>query len=186
MKTRTLVLIGMIVAAAASRLLPHWPNFTPITAMALFGAAYFQSRWTAFAVPLLALFISDAALAVLIHSHSLSGWLAGGTGFYSDMWVIYGTMVLITALGLLLRRKKTVLTVGVTTLSASVLFFVITNFACWPSMYEHTPAGLLACYTAALPFFQWTLLGDLCYVTILFGGFALAEKFYPTLQPAMA
>jgi uncharacterized protein DUF6580 len=74
------------------------------------------------------------------------------------------------------------------TLAASVVFFVITNFAVWAEaeMYPMTPGGLLSCYTAAIPFFHWTLLGDAFYATVLFGGFALAERRFPVLQPATA
>jgi len=49
-------------------------------------------------------------------------------------------------------------------------------------MYPKTTAGLLACYVAAIPFFQNTLLGDALYTAALFGGFALAEKRFPILR----
>jgi hypothetical protein len=64
MKLRTLLLIGMVFLAALARLLPHPPNFTPVAAMALFGAAHFRSRWLTFLVPLTAMFLSDLALEV--------------------------------------------------------------------------------------------------------------------------
>ena len=59
---RLLVLLGAIVAAAALRLVPHPPNFTPIDAMALFSAAYLGRRVLAFAAPLGALLLSDLVL----------------------------------------------------------------------------------------------------------------------------
>lgn len=188
MNARTLVVVGMIVVAALSRLVPHPPNFTPIGALALFGAAHFRSRWTAFLVPLAAMLLSDLGLEVITRFGLSSGWLSGGAGFHRGMPVVYGAIALIAAVGLLLSKKKTVLTVAAATLAASVFFFVITNFAVWAegSMYPLTWDGLILCYTAAIPFFHWTLLGDACYSTILFGGFALAEKRFSTLQPAMA
>lgn len=188
MKTRTIVLVGMVLVAALSRLLPHPPNFAPIGAVALFGAAQFRNRWAAFLVPLVAMFISDAALEFATNLGLFSGWMAHGQGFHQGMWVVYGTIALIAALGLLLRKKKSPLRVGTTVLASSCLFFVITNFAVWAgdTLYPHTTAGLLLCYTAAIPFFQWTLMGDAFYATILFGGFALAEKRYPALQGATA
>ena len=99
------------------------------------------------------------------------------------MGVIYGTMVLIAALGLVLRRKKTVPMVAGTVLAASIVFFLVTNFAVWMmgSLYPMTFQGLVTCYVAAIPFFHWTLLGDAFFATVLFGGFALAEsaiRFY--------
>lgn len=186
MNTRTFVLVGMVLLAALARLVPHPPNFTPIGALALFGAAHFRSTRAAFLVPLTAMFVSDLGLQVTTTLGLHTGWLAGGTGFHKGMIVVYGTIVLIAALGLLLRQKKTVLTVAAATLASSILFFVITNFAVWAEggLYPLTPEGLLLCYTAAIPFFHWTLLGDAFFATVLFGGFALAERRFPALQPA--
>src|SRR5438105_4670377 len=64
MKTRTSVVVGMILIAALARLIPHWPNFTPVAALALFGAAHLRSRWASLLVPMTALLLSDAALEV--------------------------------------------------------------------------------------------------------------------------
>jgi len=184
MNPRIAVLVGVEQLAALARLIPHPPNFTPIAAVALFGAATFRNKWAAFLVPLLALLVSDVALEITTGLGVYSGWMAHSRGFHSSMWVVYGAMALIASLGLLLRRKKTALTVAGTVLAGSVLFFVVTNFAVWAegSMYPKTAAGLLACYVAAIPFFHWTLLGDAIFATALFGGFALAEKRFPVLQ----
>lgn len=137
-------------------------------------------------VPLAAMLLSDVGLEVITRLGLSSGWLSGGAGFRRGMPVVYGTIALIAAVGLLLRKKKTVLTVAAGTLAASVLFFVIGNFAVWAEglMYPLTWDGRLLCYTAAIPFFHWTLLGDARYATILFCGVALAEKRFLTLQPA--
>ena len=59
---RLIVLLSAIVAAAALRLVPHPPNFTPIGAMALFSGAYLGRRWLAFAAPLGAMLLSDLVL----------------------------------------------------------------------------------------------------------------------------
>jgi hypothetical protein len=187
-KTRTAVLLGMILVVALTRLVPHPPNFTPVGAVALFGAAHLRRTWAAFVVPLAAMLLSDAGLQVITSLGLASGWMAHGTGFHRGMWVVYGTIALITALGLLLRKKKTVLTVAGSVIACSALFFLITNFAVWAggTLYPRTLAGLLLCYTAALPFLHWTFLGDAFYATVLFGGFALAERRYRALKPAAA
>jgi len=69
-------------------------------------------------------------------------------------------------------------------LAGSVLFFLITNFGVWwfQSLYPHTLDGLIACYVAAIPFFRNTLLGDLLYTAVLFGGFALLEMRFSALR----
>jgi hypothetical protein len=157
----------MILAAAASRLIPHPPNVASITAVALFGGAYISDKRLAFLVPMAALFISDLVL-----------------GLYGHMEVVYGSFALVVCIGLLLRRRRTPLAIGGAALASSVLFFVITNFGVWAfgSLYPKTMAGLLACYVAAIPFFQNSLFGDAVYTVALFGGFALAAKWWPALR----
>jgi len=168
---RTLVLLIFILAAAVARLVPHPPNFAPIGAMALFGGACFANKRAAFAVPLIAMFLSDVVL-----------------GFHRLMPVVYGSFVLIVGLGFLLRRRRTLLPIAGAALASSVLFFIFTNFGVWAlgSWYPKTWEGLTACYIAALPFFRNTLLGDAVYAAALFGGLALAEKQIPALrEPAV-
>ena len=164
---RIAVLSGMILCAAASRLIPHPPNFSPITAMALFGGAYFSKRSLAFIVPLVALFLSDLVL-----------------GFYQGMAFVYGSFALIVCIGLWLRSRRRLLPVTGAALASSLLFFIITNFGDWVAglMYPRTLTGLGACYTAAIPFFQNTVASDLFFAALLFGGFALVEKKFPALR----
>ena len=170
-KTRFLVVGGMILAAAASRLIPHPPNFAPITAMALLGGACFtQKRW-GFVIPLAALLLSDILL-----------------GSYPDMPFVYGSVAVIVCLGFWLRTRRTAVPIACATLAGSILFFVITNFGVWAvqTLYSKNMEGLVACYVAAIPFFQNTLLGDLAYSTVLFGSLGLAEKWLPAVREAQA
>ena len=171
---RSNTLIVMIFCAAAARLIPHPPNFTPLGAIALFGGAYFTSKRAAFAIPLAAMFLSNAALGLMKYGYKVVPLLP---------WV-YASFVLIVCLGLLLRGRKSPAKVATAALTSSVLFFAITNFGVWlgSARYPQTPGGLLACYVAALPFFQNTLLGDAVYTTVLFGGFALAQKYCSSLR----
>ena len=167
LKPRLLVLISMILVAAASRLIPHPPNVTSLTALALFGGAYFSDRRLAFLVPLTALFLSDLVL-----------------GFYHHMEVVYLSFALIVVIGLWLQKRRTALSIAGAALASSVLFFVLTNFGVWAfdALYPKTLEGLVACYVAAIPFFQNTLLGDLFYTAVLFGGFALLKRQVPALR----
>ena len=177
-----LVLAGLIVVAALTRLLPHPPNVSPVEAIALFGGAYFASRQWAAIVPLLAMLISDLALGVL-HGADYATYL-GGVSF----WSVYACVSLSVLLGFGLRGK-----VGGTrllgySLAGSVLFFVATNFGAWLAspFYPQTAAGLGAAYVAGIPFFQWTVLGTLAYAAILFGGFALLRRRVPALRAQTA
>jgi hypothetical protein len=168
---RFVVLILMILAAVASRLIPHPPNMASVTAVALFGGAYLSDKRLAFLVPLMALFLSDLVL-----------------GLYSHMEIVYGSFALIVCIGLLLRQRRTPLRIAGAALLSSILFFVITNFGVWAfdSFYPKTLAGLVTCYAAAVPFFRNTLAGDALYTSVLFGGFALAERWVPALRERAA
>ncbi len=168
MNVRILTLLTAILAAAALRLAPHPPNFTPIGAMALFSGAYLGRRGVvALAAPLGALFLSDLVL-----------------GFYSGMATVYFSVALIVVIGWLALRRISPIRVGAAAISSSVLFFLLTNFGVWLSsgFYPRTMDGLAACYVAAIPFFQNTVAGDLFYAAILFGGFALLERKIPALR----
>jgi hypothetical protein len=167
LKPRLMLIVTMIAAAAASRLLPHPPNMTSIAAMALFGGATLSDKRLAFLVPLAALFASDLLL-----------------GFHNQMIAVYGSFALIVCLGLWLQERKTAVTVAGAAIASSLLFFVVVDFGVWLAgdIYPRTLAGLVACYTAALPFLRNQMAGDLLYTGILFGGFALLEQQFPVLQ----
>jgi hypothetical protein len=171
---RTTVVVGAVLLAALSRLIPHPPNFAPITAMALFGAATLTNRALAILMPLLSLLISDLCIEALHPS-----W-----GIYPGMWVTYAAFLIITLMGYLLRRRRTAPAIIAATLAGSVFFFVFTNFWVWvgSGRFPHTAEGLFACYVVAIPFFNNTLLGDAVYSTVLFGGFALAQRWLPALR----
>jgi len=148
------------------RLIPHWPNFTPIAAMALFGGAYFERKYLAFIIPLAALFISDLLLG--LHGYLIS---------------VYLSFIIIAGIGLLLRNRIKIGSVLLATLVSSLLFFVVTNFAVWigSPFYPQNLTGLIECYAAGLPFLNNGVLGDLFYNTIFFGSFYLAQLRFPVL-----
>jgi hypothetical protein len=169
--SRVVALLSAILLAAALRLVPHPPNFTPIGAMALFSGAYLGRRAIAFAAPLGALLLSDLVL-----------------GFYHGQATVYFSVALIAMLGMLALSRVSVLRIGTAAVASSVLFFVITNFGVWlfTDFYPRTLAGFEACYVAAIPFFQNTVAGDLFYATLLFGGFRVAELLAPKLRHGRA
>lgn len=177
-KSRLLAIGGLILVASISRILPHPPNFAPITAMALFGGAYFTDKRLAFFVPLMAMLLSDSII-----------------GFHSTQLVVYACFALITLIGFRLQNNKTAGKIALSSIAGSTLFFIITNFAVWAfgSFYPHTLAGLLTCYAAGIPFYESsvlgspalnTFLGDIIYTGVFFGAFALAEKKIPALARA--
>jgi hypothetical protein len=173
------IIIGFIVFAALARLLPHAYNFTPIGAIALFGAAYFTSKKWAFLVPISALFISDLILNNFIYSAYHDGFALFTSGFL----YIYGGFALIVVLGLFLFDKVTMPRVLGGAIGGSVIFFIVSNFGVWISspMYPLTWEGIVMCYTAAIPFFHNTLGGTVIYSAVLFGGYEYIKYKSPSL-----
>lgn len=152
----------LVLLIVAVRFLPHFPNATPVIAVALFAGVYLKRRWSII-LPLAAMFLGDLFI-----------------GFYSwpIMLSVYGSFVLAGLLGWWLAKHKGVLNTVSAALIGSTLFFLITNWAVWQfgSLYPHNSTGLISCYAAALPFWRNMIIGDLFYVGVLFGGYELVLK----------
>ena len=167
MKIR-LALVLMVIAAL-TRLLPHPPNFTPLGAIGLFGAAYLERRWLALAVPFATLFLTDLFINNVLYSafYPSFTWITS--------WWTYAAFATIIAAGwIFLRGKVAPLRIAGASLTASTLFFLITNTGTWveSGLYPPTFSGLLTCYAAGIPFFGNTVMGDLFFSMALFGGYA--------------
>ncbi|OQW50749.1 MAG: hypothetical protein A4S09_11380 [Proteobacteria bacterium SG_bin7] len=149
----SLLLVGIILVAGLTRLVPHPANFTPITAMALASGAYFGRKSLGVLAPVAALFISDLII-----------------GVYPGMFLNYLTMILIALIGSEYCRNLRVKEIVGSTVLGSVLFFSISNFGVWyfSNLYEKDFSGLISCYINAIPFFGNTLAGDLTYSTVIF------------------
>jgi hypothetical protein len=180
------LILTMIVLAALTRLglnlLPAPPhNFSPIAAMGLFGAAYFNRRWMALAVPFAALFLSDLFINNVIYKAYFPEFT-----LITSVWV-YGAFAAVMAAGwLMLRSKVSTYRVVATSLTASMVFFLVSNFGVFiqSGMYPKNGAGLLACYTAGLPFLGNTLLGDLFFTVAMFGTYEWVTRRVPAFQRA--
>jgi uncharacterized protein DUF6580 len=164
---RTLLALAIIALAAALRIAAHPWNFTPVGAMALFSGAIIRDRRLAFFFPILALLVGDMFI-----------------GFHRLMPVVYASFLVSVAIGFWLRDRRSLGRITAATLFGAMQFFLVTNFAVWAFglSYPRNRAGLLACYVAGIPFFWNTLAGDAVYATLLFGGFALAERLFPALR----
>lgn len=158
-KQNNFLALFFIFAGAILRLLPHPPNFAPISAMALFGGTYLNKKY-ALLIPLAAMFLSDIFM-----------------GFYSLklMLSVYGSFALVGLIGLWLKKHKNFQNIIGASLLSSILFYLITNFGVWifTPWYEKTWEGLIKCYFLALPFFRNTVFGDLFYVGAFFGAYEL-------------
>jgi hypothetical protein len=145
--------IVLIVLGALIRVTQHW-NFAPVGALSLFAGARLRG-WRAYALPLALMIVTDPLLG----------------GYSAATPLVYLSFLLNVWIGSRLRQTENPLAIGGAALAGSVQFFLITNFA-WlaaSSMYPHTLAGVLACYTAGVPFFWRTLASDLVYAGVFFG-----------------
>ena len=106
-------------------------------------------------------------------------------GFHGMMFWVYGSLILISMIGILLKNRTTLKNCAVATLGGSLLFFLVTNFGVWiiSGFYEKSIAGLFTCYTMALPFFYNTLTGSVVYSAILFGGYEGLKNYLPDSVP---
>lgn len=171
------IVLSIILFAALIRLLPHWPNFTPIAAMALFAGTYFDRKSYAFALPVAAMFISDLVI-----------------GLHASMPAVYLSFMITVFIGMSIRNKVSVGSVMLASVSSSVIFFLITNFASWLAspFYPQNILGLAECYIAGLAFFRDTtyglsfflndLLGTVFFSAVFYGAFFLVQMRFPALD----
>ena len=159
-----LIIPSIIIFAALTRLMPHPPNFTPIIAMGLFGGAYLKDKRWALMLPVVAMLLADLYL-----------------GFHGTMIWVYGSLIIITAMGFLLNSGVTLKNGAIATLGGSLLFFLVTNFGVWASgsFYPKTVEGLISCYAAGIPFFGNTLAGSVFYSGLMFFGYEQIRKYLP-------
>ena len=148
------VLISFIIVAVLVRLFPHPPNVAPITAVALFAGTHFSRKHWAILMPILAMLVTDVFL-----------------GFSMISPIVYLAFVGVTTLGFVVEKMH----VGSVLLS-SLLFFVVTNLGVWFLYYPLTPEGFITCFTLAIPFLGYSVVGDLFFSSALLFGYRYAAK----------
>jgi hypothetical protein len=161
--------LSLIALGATTRLIPHPPNFTPVGALGLYSGARLRS-WQAYLIPVVVLAATDPILGIIF----------GLRAFTLLTPFVYLSFLVNVWIGRHLRGTTRTWCIGGAALVGSVQFFLITNFAVWATgqWYPHTMAGLGTCYLLAIPFFGWTLAGDLVYSGVLFGLYALLSRRY--------
>lgn len=156
--------IVLVLIGAASRLIHLPPNIAAVTGVTIFAGFAIRNIWLALAVPIAAMAIADFLL-----------------GFYAGVAFTYVGMAagVLIARGLL--KPLTPIRLIATTLLASCVFFLLSNFGTWAEgWYGYTWQGLFACYVAGLPFWQNSLVGDILSTALVFGVYLLAKRANPT------
>lgn len=160
--------IVLVLVAISTRILPHPQNFTAIGATALFGSAYFtQKKWAMF-IPFIALFISDLFLNY--------GRYDVGFGWWSlATYLSFGVSFVV---GMLILKKVNVKNIILGSLSASLLFFFISNTISWQfdPFYSKDFSGLMTSLIAGIPFFQNEFAANLLYSALMFGAYSFSVK----------
>ena len=159
-----IVIIALVAVLRIGHILPN--NFAPVLALCLMGSAYFTRKWMAFLFPAAILLISDL-------------FIEGGRPI--EMIGVYFSYFLVILLGFNLQNKVKPLRVLTITLSSSLLFFIITNFACWygSAFYTQDLNGLILNYTGALPFYRNSLASDLFFSGVFFTAFEMIRIKFP-------
>jgi hypothetical protein len=196
----------IILLAIISRFVPHMPNFAPITALAIFAAAYLPWKKAA-GITFAARLISDIFLGFVSWPMMLAIYASHGVGILLGLWIKHNSSVIPesrgfasdirnpelnnSAIALDAKPGSRILFGGThnsgmtktswfriftSSLVASAIFFLVTNFAFLYSNYPHNLNGIIQAYINGLPFLRGTLMGDMFYSIALFGGYALAVK----------
>ena len=155
---KELILVLFIFVAALFRLLPHPPNFAPVTALALFSGVYINNKTLSIGVPLIAMILSDLYL-----------------GFYSISLWVYISFIAVSIFGIFYKKIK-----FKSIFISSLIFFIISNFGVWVLGYPKTFDGFLLCYSLAIPFFGYSLIGDLFYSLVLKHSFNFTKEKWLT------
>ena len=151
--------IGIFIALAASRFIPHPPNFTSLLALSFYVPALLGIRY----------------LPALLLSFVITDFFIG---FHSTLIFTWGSIITI---GLLSKYfAKNILSRISGSLIGACIFFLITNFGVWSNgVYGYTFSGFLACYTLAIPFFAYSLISTFIFSAIIESLYKLKLKIFP-------
>tara|TARA_B110000967_G_C18500262_1_gene371161 strand:- start:76 stop:591 length:516 start_codon:yes stop_codon:yes gene_type:complete len=139
--------IGIFIALAGSRLIPHPPNFTSLIALSFYIPAVLGTRY----------------LPALVLSFIITDMIIG---FHDVTFFTWGSIIVI-GLGSNFFKGSTLYRVFGSLLGAC-LFFIITNFGVWSlGSYNYTTEGLILCYTLAIPFFTYSLISTFIFSSII-------------------
>ena len=152
-------------------------NFSPAFAACLFTGAFCIDRRVSLLLPIVTFLISDLGIWALT---GRADW-----AFYPAQFAVYSCLLCCTVFGFLLREKHSISRIAGAGLAGCIVFFIVTNFAVWAlgDTYPHTPAGLIQCYVAAIPYFRNSLLGTAFFSAVLFSPVCLKETSTLSTQP---
>ena len=156
MKKNVLIFLGIFLSLAASRFIPHPPNFTSLIALSFYVPVLLGARF----IP--ALLISFAITDLIIGYHTGTHWT-------------WGSVFIIGIISVYFKGNHFTRIGGA--LTGAIIFFIITNFGVWTTgMYGITLNGLIECYILAVPFFAYSLISTLLFSAIIEGTIKLFKS----------
>jgi len=152
------ICLGILTSLAATRFIPHPPNFTSLIALSFYVPVFLGVRF------LPALLISFAITDLVIGYHSGTHWT-------------WGSVLLIGLVSQYFTKNLNWRLSGA--FLGACIFFVVTNFGVWSSgMYGYTISGLYTCFILAIPFFAYSIISTLIFSVIFETGYKLLnDKF---------
>ena len=149
--------LGIFVALAISRFIPHPPNFTSLIALSFYVPVLFGIRYMP--VVLISFVITDLII-----------------GFHSTLFFTWGSVILIGLISKFFATSLLKRLGGV--LSGACVFFLVTNFGVWSTgSYGYNMEGFIACYTLALPFFGYSLVSTFLFSAVIETCYFLSQSF---------
>ena len=150
--------VGIFLALAASRFIPHPPNFTSLLALSFYIPVLFGIKFIPIVV--LALMITDFII-----------------GLHLTMFFTVGSVILIGLVSRFFNRSILIRIFGA--LTGAVIFYLLTNFGVWLNgSYGYTLNGLINCYLLALPFFGYSFISTLLFSTLIESVYRFFQKSF--------
>jgi hypothetical protein len=158
--------IVLVLVGAGSRLLHLPPNIAAVTGVTIFAGFAIRNVWLALAVPLAAMALADVAL-----------------GWYNEVVFTYVGMAAGVFLARGLLHPLTPVRLIGTTFLASLVFFILSNLGVFVSgYYGYTLDGFIACYVAAIPFWQNSLIADFTSTALVFAIYLALTRAIPSVR----
>ncbi len=147
MKKYIKISLGVFCVLAASRFIPHPPNFTSLIALSFYIPAIFGRKY----------------IAAVMLSFVLTDFIIG---FHSITFFTWGSVLLIGLISKIFSKSIFFRILG--PLIGALIFFIISNFGVWSlGSYGFSIEGLIKCYFLAIPFFHYTVISTIIYSVII-------------------
>lgn len=155
------VALLLIVVGTLTRLLPHPPNMTAVMGVTVFAAYAIRNPVLGALVPIAAMVLADFVL-----------------GWHGAMLWTYAAMLFAFVASRVVLARLSLGRIAGAALLASAIFFVVSNLGVFAGgYYGYGWDGLVACFVAAIPFWQNSLIGDLVSTAVIFAAFLLAGRY---------